>query len=199
MQESGFVDKSRRVQSKYYDTLDRIDAEEMRYQKIVKLMNRLIDEDPDFLDPYLEIYEIYQYENKDKKARQVLEKAYKRAINLITDKKGDWPSVLLWGFLENRHIIRTILNKALLEWDDRNDAKALELLRKLLKTNPNDNIGAREYILAIRMGFTMAGFEDRFNKGGYYDMEVTTWFEEHAPKFPDEFDWWFEEMKKQGF
>lgn len=103
------------------------------------------------------------------------------------DNKGDWPSSLFWGFLENRHIIRTLLNKALLQWEDGNTERALELLRKLLKTNPNDNVGAREYILSIRMGFTFNGFEDRLNKGGVYGMELTTWFEEHAPTFPDEF------------
>jgi len=198
MNDPGFVDQHRPIQSKYYELMDRADQETLSYQKAVKLLKRLIEEDPDFLDPYLELYEIYQVENKDHKARQILNEAYERAIDLITDKQGNWPDVLLWGFLENRHIIRTILNKALLEWEDGNNDKALELLRKLLRTNPNDNVGARDYILAIRMGFSMLGFEDRFNKGGYYDMDLAIWFEEHARKFPDEFDWWFEEMEERG-
>lgn len=178
--------------------MESADQKSMRYSKAIKLLKRLIEEDPDFLDPYLELYEIYQVENKDHKARQTLDEAYERAIDLITDKQGNWPDALLWGFLENRHIIRTLLNKALLEWEDGNNDKALELLRSLLRTNPNDNVGARDYILAIRMGFSMYGFEDRFNKGGYYDMDLTIWFEEHARKFPDEFGWWFEEMEERG-
>lgn len=198
MDDSGFVDQHRPVQSKYYELMERTHQENLGYPKAIKLLKRLLEEDPDFLAPYLEIYEIYQIENKEDRARQILDGAYERAIHLITDKQGNWPDILLWGFLENRHIIRTILNKALLEWEDGDTDEALELLRKLLKTNPNDNVGARNYILAIRMGFTFAGFENRFNKGGYYDMELTKWFEEHARKFPEEFGWWFEEMDERG-
>lgn len=198
MQNPGFVDKYRPVQQKYYDLLDRMDQETMTQQKVVKLMKRLIETDSNFLDPYLYLHEIYSNENKPHKASKILDDAYKRAINLVTDKNGHWPERLYWGFLENRHIIRTILNQALAEWDSHNNVQAIQLLRKLLKSNPHDNIGARHYLLAMRMGFTLNGFEDRFNKGGYYDTDLHEWFENHAHRFPEEFDWWFKEMKKQG-
>lgn len=35
----------------------------------------------------------------------------------------------------------------------------MDLLRKLLRSNPRDNIGARHYILVVRLGMTFAEFE----------------------------------------
>jgi hypothetical protein len=32
--------------------------------------------------------------------------AYLKAVKTVSDKNGNWPKALDWGFLENRHIIR---------------------------------------------------------------------------------------------
>lgn len=193
--ENSFVDKNRPVQMKYYDLLDSPNI--MTNREMENKIKKLIKEDPDFLDTYLILYEIYQDEGDLKNAEDILNEAYQRAINLITDKEGNWPESLMWGFLENRHIIRVIFNKAVNFWDKGQNQEALEILRKLLKTNPNDNVGARDYILAIRMGMTFEEYEQKFNKGGYYGMESVKWFENNAPKFPDEFGWWLE--SQEGF
>jgi len=68
------------------------------------------------LDSYLIPYQILEDEGDLNKVEKVLDEAYRRAIALITDKDGNWPNVLERVWLENRHIIRTILNKALLLW-----------------------------------------------------------------------------------
>ena len=69
-------------------------------------------------------------------AENVLDKAYNRTIKIITDNKGNWPDIMEWGWLRNRHIVRTLLNKALLLWQkDKNEESSL-ILRKLLRTNP---------------------------------------------------------------
>lgn len=193
--EDNFVDKHRTVQMKYYDLMDSPDFKSAA--EMTDALYGLIEQDPDFLDPYLELYEICQYEDDLKLAEEILDDAYNRAINLITDKNGNWPAGLLWGFLENRHIIRTIFDKAISLWDNGQTDEALELFRNLLKTNPNDNIGARDYILAIKMRMSFDDYEDRFNKGGYYDIDSVQWFEENAPKFPDEFGWWLDWANEQ--
>ena len=59
-----------------------------------------------------------------------------------------------------------------------------------MKSNPGDNVGARDNILAIRMNMTFNEFEKKFNKGGYYDNKLTDWFAKNYKKYPDEFDWW---------
>jgi len=136
------------------------------------------------------LYEILQEEGDLQEAERVLDEAYDRALKLIKDKKGNWPDLLRWGWLENRHIIRTILNKAISLWESKKMMNALDLFRKLLKTNPGDNVGARYYILAIRMDMSLKEFEKRFDRGGYYDNKLVAWFDKNYKNFPDEFDWW---------
>lgn len=180
-----FVDQARPLQDNYYRLMERFDT--IKRQSAYNALKRLIKKDPDFLEPYLVLSEMHLEKDNVRKAFTVLEEAYKRAVNLITDRNGNWPARLQWGHYENRHIIRALLHKALTDWEFGNTDKALALLRKLLSTNPNDNIGARYYILAILLGFSFHEFEGRFNKGGFYDMDLTNWFTEHYHLFPAEF------------
>ena len=189
-----YIDKDRdKIRITYYDLMENIKVLERK--DLEDKLRELINLDADFLDPYLILYEMYLEEDKKKKADEILDDAYSRAIKLITDKNGRWPDILDWSWLENRHIIRTILNKAMSLWDNGDTEEALNLLRKLLKTNPYDNIGARHYILAIRMGMSLKEFEERFDRGGYYDSELSDWFDENYNDFPDEFEWWKKEIE----
>jgi len=91
----------------------------------------------------ISLYGILLEENKNREAEVILDEAYRRALALITDEKGNWPDSLPWGWLENRHIIRTLVNKAVSLWDQGKTDEALEMFRKLLRTNPSDNAGVR--------------------------------------------------------
>ena len=183
-----YIDKNHKVMDIYYDLCEKYNGNNSEYIK--KQLGHLIVKDPDFLDSYLFLYEILLDEGNLLEGEKILNYAYERALKLITDKEGNWPDILEWGWLQNRHIIRTILNKAISLWENKKIDDALDLFRKLLKTNPNDNVGARYYILAIRMKISFEEFEKRFDKGGYYDMELSEWFNENYKRFPDEFDWW---------
>ena len=183
-----FEDTERPVREKFQQLMEQ--GKPSGLEELIDQLQALITEDPDFLEPYLVLDEIYTETGKTDKAAEVVEQAFSRALHLITDDQGNWPDEIPWGVIENRHIVRAILHKAISEWEQRNWQDALDLLRLLLMTNPNDNVAARYYILAIRMGFTFKGFEDRFNKGGYYDSELNEWFDEHVNRFPDEFEWW---------
>lgn len=183
-----YLDKDHEVMSDFYDLCEMHDGSNT--SAIKRQLKGLIKKDPDFLDSYLFLREILQEEGNSEESERLLDEAYGRAVRLITDEDGNWPDVLEWGWLENRHIVRTILNKALSLWDKKETDDALDLFRKLLKTNPGDNVGARDYILAIRMNMSYEDFERRFNKGGFYDNDMIEWFEKNYKKFPDEFDWW---------
>ncbi len=189
-----YADKQHGVMDTYYDLCEKYDGSNAKSIKIK--LKQLIKKDPDFLDSYLLLHEILQDEGNLSEAEEILNEAYERALKLITDKEGNWPDVLEWLRLENRHIIRTILNKAISLWKNRKIDDAIDLLRKLLKTNPMDNIGARDYILAIRMNMSFEQFEKRFNKDGYYDSELIKWFDKNYKKFPDEFDLWRKAIEK---
>jgi tetratricopeptide (TPR) repeat protein len=190
-----FVDKNHSVMTEYYDFLN---LEERASAKTEKKMKKFIQEDPQFFDPYLILFELYKNEGDLEKAEKILEQAFKKAIEKITDKKGNWPKEMSWTYLENRHIIRTLLNKALNLWVKGKNEEALKLLRKLLRSNPRDNIGARHYILAIHLGMKFDEFENQMmSEYGYgYDGMKMIEFEEKMKNFPDEFDWWFEAIKE---
>jgi tetratricopeptide (TPR) repeat protein len=189
-----FVDKDHAVADAFYELDERHGGRNT--ESIKRKLKQLIKKDPDYLDPYLRLFSILQYEDDFAEADRTLDDAYRRALRLITDKAGNWPDVLEWLWLENRHIIRTIFNKAVSLWQKRDVAGALDLLRRLLKTNPGDNVGARDYILAIRMNMTFEQFEDRFNKAGFHDNEMSDWFDKNSRKFPDEFGWWEKAVEK---
>jgi len=187
-----YVDKDHKVMDAYYDLYERYGGKNTK--SIKRQLRKLIDEDPDFFDTYLLLGRILEDEGEIQEAEMILDNAYQRVLKLLTDKNGDWPDVLEWGWLENRHIIRTVLNKAIALWENGELDNALDLFRKLLKTNPDDNAGVRTYILAIRMNMTFEGFEERFNIDGFYDGELFDWFDENYKNFLDEFDWWIKIM-----
>jgi tetratricopeptide (TPR) repeat protein len=190
-----YVDKDHNVMSSFYDLCEKY-SNGSDVKTIKRQLKKLIEKDQDFLDSYLMLYDILQNEDNLSEAEKTLNDAYERAIKLITDNKSNWPDVLEWGWLENRHIIRTILNKAISLWNKSEIDGALDLFRKLLKTNPGDNVGARDFILAIKMNMSFEEFENRFNKGGYYDNELTDWFQKNYQKFPNEFGWWEKAVEK---
>jgi len=183
-----YIDRDHEVMDAYYDLRENYTGRNAHSAK--KQLKNLIEKDPDFLDSYTFLHQILFRENKTKEAKKVLNEAYERAINIITDENGNWPDVLEWGWLENRHIIRAILNKGVLSWGSNDTECALDLFRNLLRTNPGDNPGVRFYILAIRMGMSFKKFEKRFNRGGFYHTDLFDWFEENYRKFQDEFGWW---------
>lgn len=185
-----FVDKDHKVMGRYYDLLD----EEITPAKLKKEMKKLIEKDPDFYDSYLIVAEILKSEGKEKEARKLLYTTYEKALKRIVDKNGNFPEVVLWGWLENRHLIRTIDAWAWELWEEGKTEGALEIFRELLQSNPNDNIGARYNILAIRLGLD-SDYEKVFaikGEPGLCDaLKAADWFDKHSPKFPEEFSWWF--------
>tara|TARA_B100000508_G_scaffold140288_1_gene140822 strand:+ start:1751 stop:2320 length:570 start_codon:yes stop_codon:yes gene_type:complete len=182
-----FVDENRDIAIKYYDLCD-IDRSTKKGLDFVKSeLKNLIKEDPYFLDSYSDYYQVLIDQGDLVEARKVINTGYKNAMYLILDSSGNWPDSLEWGWIENRHIIRLLINKSIDEWSSNNEDIALELFRKLLKTNPRDNGGVRFYMLAILMGLSFDDYEEQFNKGGYYDDSSWNWFNKNYKKFASEF------------
>jgi tetratricopeptide (TPR) repeat protein len=190
-----FVDKDHEVMDAYYDLCE--SQEGIKAKKVKQELRKLIEQDPDFLDTSVMLFGILQDEGKLEEAEAVLNQAFQRAIRLIADKKGQWPDKLRWGWLENRHIIRTIVNKAISLWGENKNDEALDLFRKILRTNPNDNPGVRYLILGIRMGMSYSEFDKQFDRGGYWDSDIDAWFAQNQGKFPEEFDWWEKAIEEE--
>ena len=190
-EKGAFIARDSPASSDFYNLAERYESATGSTKALERALRDLIVVDPDYYDPYLMLRDLLTKTGREAEGEALLSEAYRRALARITDASGAWPRSLEWGWRENRHIIRTLLNQALADWTAGRTEAALDLLRKLLRSNPNDNIGAREYILAIRMGETFAGFEDRFMAElGYDGLKMTEWFDENSPRFPDDFDWW---------
>ena len=190
-----FYDKDHPEMSQYYDLLDK----KLSKAAFLREMRNLIQKNPDFYDPFLVVANILKDDGKEKEAMNILYTAYERAIKRIVDKEGNFPKELHWGWLENRHLIRTIQAWAFELWEQDKPEEALEIFRKLLHSNPGDNIGARHSILAILMKLK-ANYEDKFaseNAPGYLDgFKLCKWFDDNSKKFPEEFGWWEEAVKR---
>ena len=189
-----FIDKQHPTTDDYFRIMERFTGENAPY--IISRLKKLIQRDPDYFEPYSSLSELHALTGNVLEAEKVLNNAYKRALKRILDEKGQWPDVLKWDVVENRHLIRALLNKAILYWNYGKNQDALNLLRKLLRSNPNNNIVTRYFILAIRMKMSHFAFERQFSKHGFYDSDLTAWFDKNYRAFPDEFDWWQEEIEK---
>ncbi len=185
-----FIDKDHSVMDKYYKILETSDGKNTALS-VIKNMEKLIEKDSRFLDPYNEIANM-AYENDDSKLEEVYRfRAYLMAVTIVADKDGNYPKEMYWGHMENRHIIRALCNFAYFMWEQGRNELALEIFRKLLRSNLHDNIGARNYILAIKMGL-LPDFEDKFaiKNSGFSGLDARKfgeWFDKNCLKYPEEF------------
>ena len=166
----------------------------MTLKKSIKALKAMIKKDKNFFDPYITLYEYYLMDRDFKNAIKIMEQGFQRAIDLI-DKDGKFPDILNWGFIENRHIIRMIFNFAIFIWANDDDKEiALNIFMELLKSNPNDNIGARYSIVAILEGFeSQDALEEKFESKdgmGMDGMALERWFNKAAQKHIDIIGWW---------
>ena len=184
-----FRDKDHAVMREFYD----ITEEVSNRKKLKTEMRRLIEEDPIFFDPYITLADLLLDEEKNEEAKHLIRDAYQKAMLLIVDKDGNWPKEMAWGWLENRHIMRAIEHYAYQIWEEGKIEEALDIFRRLLKTNPSDNQGTRHNILAtFRTGHWLAravyGWEGSM-AGKLWKQDLYKWFDENSKKFPEEFDW----------
>lgn len=191
-----FLDADHDAMDTYYMLME----SNVSSKKRKKTLEQLIVLDPDFYDPYIQLAYTLQENEEYEKASKILYQGYQRALARVADKDGNLPKSLSWLWIENRHIIRIIDAWAHNLWEEGKTSEALEIFRKLLGSNPNDNIGARHSILAIKLGLE-ADYEMMFemkDMPGYMDAsKVITWFEKNSKKFPEEFDWWWKAMEER--
>lgn len=186
-----FVDKSRTISEDYYEFLEDQELQEITIESQMDRLHGMISKDPDFLDPYLYLAELYYETDNESAYINTISSAYQKALHLVGNKNGEYPLELSWGWTENRHIIRALNNFALLRWEQGDVRLAIEVYRKLLASNPHDNIGARFSILALRLGYN-PDYEALFipDTEPIYGLDagkVNAWFDQHSVKFPEEF------------
>lgn len=155
----------------------------------------MIKKDANYFDPYITLHEYYLMDSDFKNAIKIIEKGFQRAINLI-DNNGKFPDKLPWGFIENRHIIRMIFNFAIFVWINEDKDIAINIFMELLKSNHNDNIGARYSIVAILEGFSsQEEYEEQFESENGMGLEyeaLEKWFDKSVKKHKSVIGWWLD-------
>ncbi len=188
-----FIDKDRfEVNELYWEFIESPDADNVK--KSIKVLNGIIKKDSDYFDPYITLHEYYLMQRDFKNAAKIMETGFKRAIDLINNN-GRFPDQLPWGFIENRHIIRMIFNFAMFVWANGDKDIALDIFMELLKSNHDDNIGARYSIVAILESFnSQQEYEEQFETADamlqYAALEE--WFHKSAQKHKDVIGWWLD-------
>jgi len=190
-----FIDEDHPIASEYYTIMDAFTKK--NGNGIISRLKNLISEDPDFFDTYNSLQDLLISIGKNDKANDLIREAYERAVRRIINKQGNWPDRLEWEYIENRHIIRAIFNQSLSFWKNNLLDQGLKIFRKLLHSNPNDNLGVRYFILAIKQKMKFSEFNKRFAKKGYYTIKIDEWFNDNYLLFPDEFEGWRKEIENE--
>lgn len=116
------------------------------------------------------------------KLKNNLEQRKIAACEYVAHQDDIFKKTVVWGFHENRPLIRGLMRKADKLWELGQLKEANELFCNIYKTNKNDNVGARYSMKATAEGISFAEFEKRFTyhdeHGSYYKTdEIISWFE----------------------
>lgn len=139
---------------------------------------------PDFLPPYeyaLRIIDLLEPDKELMALQADLEKRWFGACDKIARKEKIFEKQVPWGWMENRPLIRGLYNKADQWWQQGDFENAHELFSRILKTNTNDNIGARYAVKATGERMSHKDFIERFTDetGRFYkNRELSDWLEE---------------------
>ncbi|MFT6981813.1 MAG: hypothetical protein ACJAUD_000578 [Crocinitomicaceae bacterium] len=163
---------------------DGIEDEE-EFNWVLQYLVSLTKKAPDFLQPYEIILSMLSHFEKDKEVvvlKEETQKQLQEACYRIAEKHDVFNKQIEWGWHENRPLVRGLNFHADTLWKEGEVDKAYELFSKILKTNENDNIGARYSVKATKGGMSHQEFENRFTysdkRGSYYkNEELSDWFE----------------------
>lgn len=194
MRGNSFIDSPHRVAIDFFEIQKGFNG--LHLNRVKNQLKRLIQKDPDYYDPYLLLYDILIEEEYEEEAEEILDIAYEKILDKITNGDGRWPERLEWGWDENRHIIRTLYNRALSFFRDDHMKEAEELFNHLFRANPNDNLGVRYYLLAIKEKLSYPEFAAAFMEDGSYSNRIDKWFLKRAGNYPKIFDWWLNFFKE---
>lgn len=146
----------------YYDAMELLDMQgKGGVKKAEQLLLEALKIDPDYVQTNVGLIGAYEIGGNKKKFEEMVQRAY----DLTVKEFPKWPKELLWGFLENRAYLRAIQYRADLYADEKNNNKAIELYKLLLKLNPNDNQGARYTLAGIYAGISGEKINEMFDEG----------------------------------
>lgn len=145
----------------YYDAMEFLYGGKAGAKKALKLLEEALKLDEDYVQTYVGLICVYGNLGQKKKYEETVKMAYEKTLK----KFPKWPREMEWGFLENRAYLRAIQYMAEWYWDNKENEKAVELFRLLLKLNPNDNQGVRYEIAGLYARISGDEINDMFDEG----------------------------------
>ena len=158
-------------------------------RRAAHLLKGVLALDPDQYDAYSVLSMVLVEYWRAVEARKYEDIAFRRCMVRITMPDGRWPERISSEHNSNVPILRTIIKKAGSLWQRKQIEDALELLRRVLRVDPRDNLLAACRILALRLGMRYETFRDRLAVDEDLS-ETEKWFKANFMRFPEEFDEW---------
>lgn len=150
------------------DLLDTYQSGEMNDKRYITELNRLIRQEPDFIDLHAHLSFAFLEQDKPKKSLDAALAGLAAGNRLIPES---FSGVIEWGYVENRPYLRALQGAMLAYVRLRRHKDAATLIDKMLACNPNDNQGSR-YLLGSEV--LRAGDKER----------AATIFDEYADDYP---------------
>jgi tetratricopeptide (TPR) repeat protein len=132
-----------RANDELFEYLFQLEDMDLSDAKLQKELEGIINKMPEVFDASCELATLYMYENKQKEARAVYEKALQVARTYIPKKFTPGKHTIPWLSMENRPFLRLLHGYAFLIEQTEGVAQAAQLYEELLSFNPNDNQGIR--------------------------------------------------------
>ena len=169
-----------------YDFQPDLIEDEAEFNRVFQYLVNLTEKAPDFLQPYEMVLSLISYLEESEELRALQQRIRARLLEAcyrIAEKHDVFNKRIEWGWHENRPLVRGFFSHADNLWKEGKINEAHELFSKILKTNENDNIGARYSVKATKEGLSYEEFEERFtysdDYGSFYKYEeLSEWFGE---------------------
>ena len=127
-------------QEKLYELEDRLDAGTIAYPTVIEALDEMLGQTPEWIDGLTLRGDMYEQIGRPEKA----EADYKHAYGLGTGAMPeDFKGRVIWLELDNRPFLRAASAYAHLQVQQERYKEAIQVLRRILKWNPNDNQGIR--------------------------------------------------------
>ncbi len=125
----------------FYDTCELYESG--YHDKALSKYHYLLKKDPTFIPALSDLGWHYVVKGNPLKALKYLEKAFSLSNEKIPD---DFNGQISWGYIENRHYLRTLHGLGMANINLFKHAEGLKYFEKILSYNPNDNQGIRYLI-----------------------------------------------------
>ncbi|MBS1904881.1 MAG: hypothetical protein JSS75_14340 [Bacteroidetes bacterium] len=182
-----FEDRPHPYDDQYYEYFDQFERGELI--QLMDLLKELDKLDPTYMHPILSIADLLYEIGNEKEGDAHIAEAYRRVVEIVC-VNGKWPDRLIWGWLENRHLLRAIEAYGDMLWRRGTPNEALAVYRQMLQLNPYDNQGVRFKMLAIRMNFTFLEHESHNESDNDSANFWMRQFDTYASEFPNDFQDW---------